>query len=262
MSDKSLHHSFDTDLAKKFGLHEAILIHHFQFWIQFNMNRNKHKHEDRTWTYGSYVEIAKHFSYLSAKQVRTTIESLIKKNVIMKSKFNKLSYDNTSWYAFVNEENYTDCPKRQEGLPKKAGGQDQKGKPIPDTKTDSKKDKNPPTPQKGESASDFSDSHEEDSQDEKEEYGPDGLVKLTMKQYETLLKLPWGHKVDELIEELALYIGSSGKRYKSHFYTLQDWYARKQKEKKEKTQGSKRDGSSLKFEQETDTWTPPGWEGK
>jgi len=120
--------------------------------------------------------------------------------------------------------------------------------------------KNPPTPQKGESAGDFADSFEEDSQDEKEEYGPDGLVKLTMKQYETLLKLPWGHKIDEMIEELALYIGSTGKRYKSHFYTLQDWHARKQKEKKEKTQGSKRDGSSLKFEKDSDTWTPEGWE--
>lgn len=131
---------------------------------------------------------------------------------------------------------------------------------IKSLRSKDRKNKQPPYPPKGESAGDFADSFEEDSSEEKEEYGPDGLVKLTMKQYETLLKLPWGHKVDELIEELALYIGSSGKRYKSHFYTIQDWHARKQKEKKEKLKGSKRDGSSLKFESESDTWTPEGWE--
>ena len=76
-----------------------------------------------------------------------------------------------------------------------------------------------------------------------------------MKEYEALLKLPWGHQIDEMIEELALYIGSSGKRYKSHFYTLQDWHARKQKEKRDKESGTKRDGSKLKFEGESEEYS-------
>lgn len=120
--------------------------------------------------------------------------------------------------------------------------------------------KNPPNPPKGESGRRVEIPDQDSKEEEKEEYGHDGIVKLTMREYEALLKLPWGGKVDGLIDELALYIGSTGKRYKSHFYTLQDWHARKEKERQKKKTGELREGSKLKFETETDGWKPEGWE--
>jgi hypothetical protein len=47
----SLHHSFNVHYAEKYGVHEAILIHHFQHWIEHNQRLNKNYHEERTWSY-------------------------------------------------------------------------------------------------------------------------------------------------------------------------------------------------------------------
>ena len=119
-----------------------------------------------------------------------------------------------------------------------------------------RKKKNPPTPQ-GESGCDPSDLPDlpiEDSFEEKEPYGDGGFVWLTMTEYETLLKLPWGHKVDGLIDDLSRWIASKGAAYKSHFWTLKDWHERKERQKKEKLEGK---GSKHQLKEEEDPWIPP-----
>ena len=51
----------------------------------------------------------------------------------------------------------------------------------------------------------------------------DEFVRLTPNEYERLAE-KIGPKVrDELIEDLNNYIGSKGKRYKSHYHTLLQW---------------------------------------
>lgn len=47
---KSCLHSFNTDLAKKYGIEEAIFIHNFQFWINHNIANNEKNYDGRTWT--------------------------------------------------------------------------------------------------------------------------------------------------------------------------------------------------------------------
>lgn len=122
MSLKSLHHSFDTDLAKEFGVHEAILIHHFQHWITFNHRRGKNFKQGRTWTYQTRKDIQAHFPYLSDKEIRGAILRLVKRGILMTENFNKSKIDRTTWYAFVNEESYLkivyDIPKGPMDIPK------------------------------------------------------------------------------------------------------------------------------------------------
>lgn len=137
-----MHHSFDLNHAAKYGVEEAIMIHHFQHWITVNQKLKRNCHEDRTWTYQTIEELHAHFSYWTFKQVRRILTSLEDKNVLLSNNFNKTKYDRTKWYAFVNEgeflEKLTICPNGQMALPNQANGTAEKGKPIPDDRTDDK----------------------------------------------------------------------------------------------------------------------------
>ncbi|MDQ5981859.1 MAG: hypothetical protein ACH349_07075 [Candidatus Rhabdochlamydia sp.] len=66
-----------------------------------------------------------------------------------------------------------------------------------------------------------------------------------------------------MIKRLDLYVGQTGKRYKSHYMTILKWND-DDAEKDKKTNGfslaKHRQGSKLAFETETDTWRPPALE--
>lgn len=152
---KSQHHSFDIHIAAEYGLEEAIIIHHFQHWIEVNKRLNRNLKDGKTWTYQTYKEIAAHFPYWTEDQVRDIIESLCtgknrksKKEghfepVLIKGNYNKHKMDKTNWYAFKNEEKFTkgEIPSREGKCP---NAKREIPKAIPDTKTNTKPP--PPTP--------------------------------------------------------------------------------------------------------------------
>lgn len=137
---KSHHHTFDIHIAQKYGVHEAILIHHFQHWIQVNVNMNKHHHEGRTWSYQTLEYVAAHFPYLSRDQVNRILRKLVRLNVLKKGNFNKNRYDRTTWFSFVNEDEF--IHKRQIDMAKSPNGDDEIATPIPDTKPNTKTEDN------------------------------------------------------------------------------------------------------------------------
>ena len=119
----SLHHSFDVELASLYGIDIAVLVHHFQFWINRNKNLKRNFHDGRTWTYETIEEIAAHFPYWSYKQTRNILDKLVKHQIIIKGNYNKHEYDRTCWYSFKNEKQYISidkCPKGQMDYPKRA----------------------------------------------------------------------------------------------------------------------------------------------
>ena len=116
-----MNHSFDIDLAQKFGLNEAILLENIRFWIQKNRANESHHHEGRTWTYNSVAAFREIFPYMGPKAIRAALERLVEGGVLQKGNYNVKSIDQTTWYAFVDEAIYLkgqmDCPKRANGLP-------------------------------------------------------------------------------------------------------------------------------------------------
>lgn len=146
---KSIHHSFDTELAALYGVHAAILIHNFQHWISFNQRLKRNFHEGRTWTYQTRQEIMAHFPYLSEKEIRGALDRLVKMKVIVKGNFNKTPFDRTTWYAFENESEFLnklyDGPKGPMETAKGPIREAQKGRPIPNTKTDTETSSSSPT---------------------------------------------------------------------------------------------------------------------
>jgi len=142
-----LHHSFDSDLATELkSVEQAILIHHFQYWIRHNFAMQKNQHDGRTWTYQTLEDISNHFPYWSFKQVRSFIDKLVDKDILIKGNYNKSAYDRTVWYAFKDEAKFVipkkaqnpqlipeKCPNGQMGMPEWENGDDQMGTPIPNT---------------------------------------------------------------------------------------------------------------------------------
>ena len=104
----SSHHSFDIALATQLGSIElAIVLHHFQYWINHNQKLDKNFKDGRTWMYQTREEIAAHFPYFSGSMVRRYTDRLVKLGILKKDNFNKKGFDKTLWYAFENEEKFT-----------------------------------------------------------------------------------------------------------------------------------------------------------
>jgi hypothetical protein len=160
---KSTHHSFDVSLAAQFGTEPAIIIHHFQHWINHNKSSGKNYRDGRTWSFQTRSEIANWFVYLSPHQVRRITDKLVTLGILIKGNYNKKGNDDTIWYAFVDEEKYvTNVEENRAGksanpnddrVGKSANPNDDRvgksaslvGKsatPLPDTKTDTKHLKN------------------------------------------------------------------------------------------------------------------------
>lgn len=105
MTHSDTHHSFSVELAIKFGVEKAILIHHFQHWIKFNRRRKSQKHfkEGRWWTYQTRDEIENFLPYMDKQKLRYQLDKLFDEEILVKGNFNKSKIDKTIWYAFADE---------------------------------------------------------------------------------------------------------------------------------------------------------------
>ena len=148
-------HHFDIDLAKEYGIEEAIIIKNFDFWLSRNKANGSNHHEGTYWTYNSAKAFSLLFPYMSPAKVRRVMLKLQEKGVIRIGNFNQSAYDRTQWYSFT--ETFCDSVStilqfcRMED-PKVENGSSESVTPIPDSKPDSKpikkqvKKKSPQTP--------------------------------------------------------------------------------------------------------------------
>lgn len=134
-------HSFNVQYAATYGVSEAVLIAHFQKWINHNIVMKKNFHDGRTWMYQTRAEISAWFPYFTEKQVRTLIDKLVKYGVIIKGNYNTSNFDKTVWYAFKDEEIFTTAQTVQSSAIQKGQSSDRlgqstakKGHTIPCTK--------------------------------------------------------------------------------------------------------------------------------
>ena len=140
-----MNHSFNTDMAKKYGLLEAVLLENIAHWLDKNLANNANFKEGRYWTYNSSKGFAQQFDYASAHQIRRALDSLVEKKVLIRSAFNKAGFDKTSWYTFADEFILSDdfpFGKFARHIGKTATRFGKFAKPIPDINTDI----NPDTP--------------------------------------------------------------------------------------------------------------------
>jgi len=151
------HHSFSIELASVYGIDVAIVIHHLQHWIGFNIRTAKNRHDGRTWMFQKISDICAHFPYLSEDRVRDILDILcdgktrkMKKAkyhpILIRGNYNKHKFDKTNWYAFIDEEQWvSQIPVTKREISRSEAGDVPQAigrcpATIPDTKTETKPD--------------------------------------------------------------------------------------------------------------------------
>lgn len=170
-------HSFNTKVAKKYGVSEAVVLWNISYWQDRNRANEINFFDDRYWTFNSVKAYSDIFEYLSTKQISRILLKLEKEKAIVSGNYNEFGYDRTKWYSaepFIMEMHGFDydLPKRemdctntsnpldknvQSNLPKgkmdftkRENGFSQMGKPIPDNKPNEKQDSDIANPSKKE----------------------------------------------------------------------------------------------------------------
>lgn len=132
-----MEHSFDVDIAKRYGIVGAVLLKNIHFWIEKNRANEKNFYEGNYWTYCSKKAFAKLFPYLNERQIDYALKKLIDAGVLITGNFNANRYDRTLWFS-ITQKGFAilqNCEmEKQEFV-----NQDCKiVKPIPDNNTDNK----------------------------------------------------------------------------------------------------------------------------
>jgi hypothetical protein len=97
-----MNHSFNVDIAKKYGVECAIILENMQWWIAKNKANRKHFYKGRYWTYNSAKSFSELFPYWSKHQIGRFLRRLEHEGLVVSGNFNKAGYDHTKWYS-VND---------------------------------------------------------------------------------------------------------------------------------------------------------------
>lgn len=98
-----MEHHFNIDIAKDYGIEEAILLHNFFFWIAKNAANGENFHDGLFWTYNTRDSYAKLFKYMSDSKIYRIIGNLVDKKLLVKGDYNTDRWKRPTWYAFTND---------------------------------------------------------------------------------------------------------------------------------------------------------------
>lgn len=100
-----MEHHFDVEIAKEYGLNEAILLNNIFYWIEKNRANEKHFYDGYYWTYSSAKAFSELFPYMKERSILRYLNNLIEAGILIKDNYNKVGYDRTTWYA-ITEKGY------------------------------------------------------------------------------------------------------------------------------------------------------------
>ena len=126
-------HSFEIDVAVKYGVNAAILLNNIYFWCNKN-EANDHNFRDGSyWTFNSRSAFVKLFPYMSERQIKTALDKLINDGVIKTGCFNEMGRDRTMWYA-LTDKGYAIMQKCQMQTAEMSNANCGNVRPLPDIK--------------------------------------------------------------------------------------------------------------------------------
>lgn len=139
-------HTFDSEIAARYGVNAAILLQNIYYWIEKNRANEKHFHDGYYWTYNSIKAFEEMFPYMSKSQINTALSKLENDGIILSGNYNSLAYDRTKWYS-ITEAGYSLLENRKCIVQKSemeseeiGNGLTENQKPIPDINTNNKPD--------------------------------------------------------------------------------------------------------------------------
>jgi len=97
-----MNHSFNIDLAKKYGIEESIIIENMAFWLKKNMANNKNFNDGKYWVYNSINAFHLLFPYMAIGKIKRCLSNLEDMGVLASNNYNKVAYDRTKWYSIID----------------------------------------------------------------------------------------------------------------------------------------------------------------
>lgn len=94
-------HFFHSDIAKRYGVHAAVLAGFLWDCIEEKSINQPQIHEGKVWVRCSVQMMTGFFPYLSYDEIRYALRGLVKGRVLTKGQFNESRFDRTNWYAFT-----------------------------------------------------------------------------------------------------------------------------------------------------------------
>lgn len=128
-----MEHSFNTDVAKVYGVHAAVLLNNIAFWCLKNKANGTNEYDGNFWTYNSKKAFSELFPYMTARQIDYALKRLIDDGVLITGNYNANAYDRTLWYA-VTEKGFSILQICAMDGAKKRNGRPENVEPIPDKK--------------------------------------------------------------------------------------------------------------------------------
>lgn len=132
-----MNHSFNTKVAKEYGIEEAILLENIFFWCLKNEKNNKNYFNGQYWTYNSVKAFSEMFDYMTPKKIASALKKLEDDELIATGCYNANKYDRTKWYAITDkgkcilQNGQMENPeKKNQDLPELANELSQNGKII------------------------------------------------------------------------------------------------------------------------------------
>ena len=135
-------HSFDSAIAEKYGILEAVLLNHIYYWIEKNRANEQNFYDGNYWTYNSTRAFNELFPYVTERQIKNALRHLREEEIIITGNYNENAYNRTLWYA-LSEKGLSIVQKRPMEETKVSNGKGDNVRPIPDIKPDNKPNKEP-----------------------------------------------------------------------------------------------------------------------
>lgn len=128
-------HVFEVEVAEKYGVNAAILLHNLFYWCEHNRANGKCFHDGYYWTFNSAKAFTTLFPYMSEYQVRSSIQKLVDDGLVITGNYNQSAYDRTTWYA-VTISGASMLKNLKMDEENNQNGRGQNSTPIPDIKPD------------------------------------------------------------------------------------------------------------------------------
>lgn len=96
-----MNHSFNVEIAKKYGIEKAVLLENFYFWIKKNKANKRNMHEGKVYTYNTAEAFAELFPYIKERKIAQILREMENEDgLLLSGQFH--NYDRTKSYTLTD----------------------------------------------------------------------------------------------------------------------------------------------------------------
>lgn len=96
-----MNHSFNVEIAEKYGIEKAVLLENFYFWVKKNQANKKNIHNGKAYTFNTAEAFAELFPYIKERKIAQLLREMENQDgLLISGQFHK--YDRTKSYTLTD----------------------------------------------------------------------------------------------------------------------------------------------------------------